>query len=62
MNMQWHEFIFSEQRKHKLLRHLVFWAAWWLYFFYVASILFHNLNDLATRSIHLTLSPETIFF
>lgn len=30
--MQWHEFIFSEQRKHKLLRHLVFWIAWWLYF------------------------------
>ena len=32
MNMQWREFIFSEQRKHKLLRHLVFWAAWWTYF------------------------------
>jgi len=31
--MQWHEFIFSEQRKHKLLRHLVFWVAWWLFFF-----------------------------
>ena len=30
--MQWHEFIFSEQRKHKLLRHFVFWASWWLYF------------------------------
>lgn len=30
--MQWHEFIFSEQRKHKLLRHLVFWVSWWLYF------------------------------
>jgi sensor histidine kinase YesM len=30
--MQWHEFIFSEQRKHKLLRHLAFWSSWWLYF------------------------------
>ncbi len=30
--MQWHEFIFSEERKHKLFRHLVFWASWWLYF------------------------------
>jgi len=33
MNMQWHEFIFSEQRKYKLLRHLVFWVSWWLFFF-----------------------------
>jgi sensor histidine kinase YesM len=30
--MQWHEFIFSEERKHKLMRHLAFWASWWLYF------------------------------
>ena len=34
LNMQWHEFIFSEQRKHKLLRHLVFWTAWWLFFLF----------------------------
>ena len=43
MNMQWHEFIFSEQRKHNLLRHFVFWTAWWS-FFLICSILFHNLN------------------
>jgi len=30
--MQWHEFIFSEERKHKVLRHLAFWSSWWLYF------------------------------
>jgi len=30
--MRWHEFIFSEERKTKTLRHLAFWAAWWLYF------------------------------
>lgn len=30
--MQWHEFIFSEERKHKLMRHFAFWASWWLYF------------------------------
>ena len=41
MNMQWHEFIFSEQRKHKLLRHFVFWASWWL-FFLICFILFPN--------------------
>ena len=39
--MQWHEFIFSEQRKHKLLRHLVFWVSWWL-FFLICFILFPN--------------------
>ena len=36
--MQWHEIIFSEERKHKILRHLAFWSSWWLYFllcFYV---------------------------
>ena len=41
--MQWHEFIFSEQSKHKLLRHFVFWTAWWL-FFLICFILFHNMN------------------
>ena len=39
--MQWHEFIFSEQRKHKLLRHFVFWVSWWS-FFLICFILFHN--------------------
>lgn len=39
--MQWHEFIFSEQRKHKLLRHFVFWTAWWS-FFLCSFILFPN--------------------
>jgi sensor histidine kinase YesM len=43
MNMQWHEFIFSEQRKHKLLRHLAFWVSWWS-FFLIGFILFHNLK------------------
>ena len=30
--MQWHEFVFSEKRGKRLLRHFVFWMAWWLYF------------------------------
>ena len=41
--MQWHEFIFSEQRKHKLFRHFVFWIAWWS-FFLIGFILFNNLK------------------
>ena len=30
--MKWHEFIFSKKPADRLLRHFVFWAAWWLYF------------------------------
>jgi len=32
--MQWHEFIFSNQPRHRLLRHGVFWLTWWWYFFF----------------------------
>ncbi len=31
--MKWHEFIFSNQPRHRLLRHVVFWLLWWCYFF-----------------------------
>jgi hypothetical protein len=31
--MSWHDFIFSPQKKIRLLRHGLFWLAWWLYFF-----------------------------
>src|SRR5215210_4961447 len=30
--MQWHDFVFSKKPVFRLLRHLVFWAAWWIYF------------------------------
>src|SRR5215217_3611617 len=30
--MQWHEFVFSKKRDKRLLRHLLFWMTWWLYF------------------------------
>ncbi len=30
--MRWHDFIFSEEKKIKVLRHFVFWSSWWLYF------------------------------
>jgi sensor histidine kinase YesM len=30
--MQWHEFVFSEKKEKRLLRHIVFWLLWWLYF------------------------------
>ena len=31
-NMQWHDFIFSNQTRQRFLRHTVFWLSWWLYF------------------------------
>lgn len=30
--MQWHEVVFSQKPLYRLLRHLLFWVAWWLYF------------------------------
>jgi sensor histidine kinase YesM len=30
--MNWSEFIFSDNRSHRMQRHLAFWLAWWLYF------------------------------
>jgi sensor histidine kinase YesM len=30
--MNWYSFIFSEKKSHRLLRHLVFWLLWWMYF------------------------------
>jgi sensor histidine kinase YesM len=30
--MSWHEFVFSEKRATRIMRHVIFWLAWWLYF------------------------------
>lgn len=30
--MQWHKFVFSEKPAIRLVRHSVFWVAWWMYF------------------------------
>ena len=30
--MSWHELVFSEKRKHKFLRHGLFWSVWAIYF------------------------------
>src|SRR6187402_97989 len=29
--MSWHDFIFSNQSRHRSRRHLVFWLLWWTY-------------------------------
>jgi len=39
--MQWREFVFSEKKNLKILRHLSFWAAWWLYFLLCYYLLQH---------------------
>jgi hypothetical protein len=38
--MQWHEFVFSKKPVQRLLRHSVFWGAWWIYFS-LCQYLFH---------------------
>lgn len=52
--MQWHEFIFSEQRKHKLLRHFVFWAAWWLYFLLCYFVFQQPIPGLGLKPLYVT--------
>ena len=32
-----HQFIFSPQRRHRIIRHVIFWIAWWLAY----TLLFH---------------------
>ena len=39
--MQWHEFIFSDQRRHRRARHIAFWLLWCL----ALNILFHFPNQ-----------------
>jgi hypothetical protein len=31
--MRWRDFIFSNKRQTRLLRHFVFWTSWWIYFY-----------------------------
>ncbi|MBO9618797.1 MAG: histidine kinase [Niabella sp.] len=30
--MQWHEIVFSGKKSKRVLRHLLFWVSWWIYF------------------------------
>ncbi len=50
--MNWHEFVFSEQKSNKLARHLVFWVAWLLYLF--SSIYFLPQPFSKTRDVRYT--------
>src|SRR4051794_4242295 len=54
--MKWYDFVFSDHRKERLLRHTVFWAAWWLYFFtvywytqHVAGVYYDNFIKLGSH-------------
>ena len=37
--MNWHEFVFSEKKPQRYIRHVVFWLGWGLYFFATMSFL-----------------------
>jgi hypothetical protein len=55
--MQWHEFVFSKKPVQRLLRHSVFWAAWWIYFslcqylFHISSPLGEPVNKISYVTI-----------
>jgi sensor histidine kinase YesM len=33
--MSWHDFIFSNQRRHRTRRHLAYWLLWWVYIIFI---------------------------
>ena len=52
--MQLHEFIFSEKRRYKLIRHFAFWASWWLYFLLVFLLYQQPIPGLRMNRYYLT--------
>lgn len=42
--MNWHEFVFSERAPQRYVRHIIFWLAWWLYFFISMNFLTQQAN------------------
>ena len=60
--MQWHEFIFSEKKKHKLLRHFCFLDSMVVVFFIMLLFVSATITRLATRSSHLRDPWSLIFF
>ena len=59
--MQWHEFIFSEERKHKIMRHFAFWAAWWLYFLLCYLVFQQPISGLGIKPLYLTPGDHLLF-
>ena len=59
--MQWHEFIFSEERKHKLRRHFAFWASWWLYFLFCYFLFQQPIPGLRLKPLYLTPGDHLLF-
>jgi hypothetical protein len=55
--MRWHEFAFSTKPNIRLVRHAVFWAAWWLYFVICGYVLFQpSPNNL--QAYYVTVGPH----
>ena len=52
--MQWHDFIFSDQRRHRLARHIAFWLVWSLAFtilFYFPTYVFKGWGPAANKGL-----------
>ena len=51
-----HEFIFSDQRRHRIARHVAFWIVWWLSYF----LLFHlPLHEFLGWGFSANANPDT---
>jgi len=59
--MQWHEFIFSEEKKHKIMRHFAFWAAWLSYFLLCYSVFQQPISGLRAKPLFLTPGDHLLF-
>jgi len=55
--MQWHDYFFSEKRKHKLVRHFAFWSTWWLYFLLYYFLLQQRIPNLDPNTKPFFLTP-----
>ena len=61
--MQWHEFVFSEKKQIRLLRHILFWIVWGL-FMYVYNFLIQQPSPtqpiLKNKTGYVTLGPHIL--
>ncbi len=53
--MHWHEFVFSNKRNIRVLRHTIFWLCWWLYFLLCYHLYNQPLNFKTIKPYYTTL-------
>jgi hypothetical protein len=54
--MYWNQLIFSDERKYRVSRHLLFWGIWWIYF-----VILHAVNPFGKAEISYFRNPVFTF-